>query len=491
MEERTDKIVYFVLGKFITGVESELARNFTEAATSQMEQLYQLIWKKFHGITEVETALLTAVEERSTSDFNRAVEYLQKAMNEDPQFANDIRVLVQQISASIIQDASALKQIDSYNFRSEINKGIKYELDVSTDDIIYGSQVGDRTVVAYTRYVRQRQDFVKIPVFFATDRKQKDKTSPKKLYGGKRNQTGDLEFGLATVSIPHDHRMGNLERPKLWTFERSEDPTRHVMLLDVKTFGQDKFLTDLRESLKKLKKSDAPDLLVFIHGYNTSFKDAVRRTAQITYDLKFPGQAILYSWPSEANFLHYTTDENNIEWTIPHLEKFLLLLLTATNARAVNAIAHSMGNRALARAINNLDRSQLPQEAAILRHIVFAAPDIDADTFRDFAKEFHKKAERFTLYASSQDKALRASKVFHGGYPRAGDSGQKLVIVDGIDSIDASQVNTDLLGHSYFSDNRSILSDIFYLLKHSLPPDKRAGLLSRTLNNLRFWLFQP
>jgi esterase/lipase superfamily enzyme len=327
-------------------------------------------------------------------------------------------------------------------------------------------------------------------VFFATDRNRTKSKVLKEIYGGKRNSTGKLEFGIAKISIPIDHRKGRLEKPQWYKLVFSGDPSKHIKLLNVEIFEQNKFLDHLHVSLDQLSLSER-DLLIFIHGFDTSFEDSVRRTAQIAYDLDFRGPAILYSWPSEAKFAQYITDETNIEWTTPHLEEFLLLLMKDSGASAINAIAHSMGNRALARVVKDIDRSNLPEGAATLRHIVFAAPDIDAGTFRQFAQEFSQQAQRLTLYASSKDVALKLSKKLHGDYPRAGESGNNLVIVSDVDTIDATHVDTGLFCHSYVGDSRSILNDIFYLLKHDVPPDERFGLVRKTFRNLCFWLFQP
>ena len=38
-----------------------------------------------------------------------------------------------------------------------------------------------------------------------------------------------------------------------------------------------------------VNQSARRELFVFIHGFNVSFEDAARRTAQIHYDLKFDG----------------------------------------------------------------------------------------------------------------------------------------------------------------------------------------------------------
>jgi esterase/lipase superfamily enzyme len=336
--------------------------------------------------------------------------------------------------------------------------------------------------------VKPQNSTVEVPVFFATDRQHSDTTSVKNYYGGKRNPASQLEYGLAKVSIPVNHRMGEVERPKWWKFQFWEYPSKHIILMDIDAFDRNSFVNTLRQSVANSKASD---LLLFIHGYNTSFEDAAIRTAQIAYDLQFPGQTILYSWPSEAKLPLYTADENNIDWTLPHFEDFLNLLLTSVGADMVNTIAHSMGNRIMVRALDRLNYSALPKHAAKLSNVIFAAPDIDADTFKQFVKQFHQKANRLTLYASSNDKALKASMSVHGGYPRAGIAGADITIVDGLDTIDASDVDTSFMGHSYFGDNRSIISDIFYLIKHGFSPSDRSGLQSRTIQNLGYWFFQP
>ena len=347
--------------------------------------------------------------------------------------------------------------------------------------------------IDYQAPMTSMRGFKLVPVFFATDRKRTEDTSPKKFYSGSR---GKLEFGMVKVSIPEDHKMGELEEPKSWEFWHQENPARHIVLLDIQVLEKSQFWTELRNFIEtsSIEISSEPDVLIFIHGYNVSFEDAARRTAQIAYDLNFRGAPILYSWPSEAKTHKYTVDESNIQWTVPHFRDFLKQVLSDIGARNVNVIAHSMGNRALVGALRSLDINTLPKDSASLRQIVFAAPDIDADIFRQFAHEFWQNAEhltleksRFTLYASSKDKALKASKKVHG-YSRAGDTGAGIVIVKGVDTIDASEVDTSFMGHSYFGDNKSILADLFRLFKDGSPPNKRFCLRPREFNNLCYWL---
>ena len=57
------------------------------------------------------------------------------------------------------------------------------------------------------------------------------------------------------------------------------------------------------------------------------------------------------------------------------------------------------------------------------------------------------------------DGALKASWEFHD-YPRAGDPTKGIVIVDGMDSIDASLLDTNLDTHSYFAAQKTVVSDL-------------------------------
>jgi esterase/lipase superfamily enzyme len=94
-----------------------------------------------------------------------------------------------------------------------------------------------------------------------------------------------------------------------------------------------------------------------------------------------------------------------------------------------------------------------------------------------------------TLYASSNDRALMASKAFHG-YPRAGDAGEGLLVVDGVETVDASDVSAGLLGHSYFAEDRRIMEDIFSLLQTGQRAENRFGLEAVDTEDGRYWTFR-
>ncbi|MBC8026286.1 MAG: alpha/beta fold hydrolase [Steroidobacteraceae bacterium] len=324
-----------------------------------------------------------------------------------------------------------------------------------------------------------------VRVLFATDRNRTAALQPASMFGGKR---ADLTYGTCDVSIPREHRMGVLESPSLLRLEFREDPEKHVVLLGVETLRREQFAARLDERLRSAKKRSA---FVFVHGYNVSFEDAARRTAQISYDLGFPGVPMFYSWPSQASTALYVEDEQNVEWAETNLHSFLGDVLTKSGDAEIVLIAHSMGNRALTRVIATLSRES-PALRSRIKEIILTAPDIDADVFRrQLGPALIATGRPITLYASSNDLALVASKQAHG-YGRAGESGPGLIVLPGIETIDATGVDTGLLGHSYYGDSRSVLADMFHLLREGKRASERAGLKPIDgANGRRHWTIAP
>ena len=299
------------------------------------------------------------------------------------------------------------------------------------------------------------------------------------------NGRGEFELGTCQVSVPRYHEVGRLERPSILRFEFREDPRRHVVLLDVNPEPPDAFYATLKD---RVQQTSEKEVLVFVHGYNVTFEAAAQRTAQLAYDLKFEGAPIFFSWPSQGGLFQYVVDETNVTWAAPHLKQLLLDVAANSGAKSIHLIAHSMGNRALTAALAGLVR-EVRRRGPLFSEVILTAPDIDADTFkRDVAPAIVKTAGRITLYASSNDEALMFSRKIHG-YSRAGDSGRQLVVVPGIDTIDVSEVDTSLIGHSYYGNNDSVLADMFYLVHQSRPPDQRTWLRPVQRDRLTYWVF--
>jgi esterase/lipase superfamily enzyme len=321
-----------------------------------------------------------------------------------------------------------------------------------------------------------------VKVFFATDREPD--TDDNAYYGSKR---GAMSYGIADVGIPPGHVMGHQEEPSLWKLESSSDASKHIKVRDVVTVSRDHFLERLTAAVAA---SPGGKIMVFVPGYNTEFLESNRIVAQFAHDLKFTGPVLLFSWPSQGSLTGYTVDETNSEWAQADFIQLLTTLLENIKARNIYIVGHSMGNRIVGRAITSLAADRPDGDLIVFREIVMIAPDIDADVFRmDMAPRLARTGIHVTLYASSNDRALVASKMFHG-YPRAGETGEGLVVVNGVETVDASDVSGGLLGHSYFAEDRRIMEDIFELLQTGQHADDRFGLKAQEFGGQRYWTFR-
>jgi len=317
--------------------------------------------------------------------------------------------------------------------------------------------------------------FTRVEIFYATDR-ARGGDQPETFYTDGRRRDADrvaFEFGTCEVSVPYKHRPGEIERPSVWRLEFREDPAKHVVLLAVKPMPLEDSLPALRA---RVAESESQSALVFVHGFNVPFAAAARRTAQMKYDLNFDGAVVLYSWPAPQNYLEC---QDNEIWTRSHLIELLKQYVQKSGAKQIHLVAHSMGTRVLSNALVELADNQ---DGADFRYnqIILAAPDIDAEIFKQrIAPRIVGRAERISIYASSKDLALVASKKAHNNI-RLGEGGPNITVFPGmsmIEVVDASNVDESLLGHSYYGNSPTLLRDLRLLLSGQDAPTRglRAG----------------
>lgn len=328
-------------------------------------------------------------------------------------------------------------------------------------------------------------DWDVVPVFYGTDRALEAAT-PRLHYGAMRGRR--LETGRAMVTVPRLHQVPRIERPwvikvpflALKVYDQKEDPKKHFTVSRIEALDRAAWLQLVGERLGG-SAAFKDHAIVFVHGYNTSFDQALYRTAQISYDLKFDGAAFLYSWPSGGSISSYTYDRESAGQSVPYLRQFLELVLRESGAKHVSVIAHSMGNLALLDVLRELAAAKVSGVA--LDQLILAAPDVDRDAFENMAKSIRGLAQGVTLYAAANDRALDVSRRFYGGIPRAGDvpEGGPLVL-DGIDTIDVTAASMDSLSlhHSGYAESNALLSDIGLVIQTGeRPPDRRTPILER------------
>jgi esterase/lipase superfamily enzyme len=147
-----------------------------------------------------------------------------------------------------------------------------------------------------------------------------------------------------------------------------------------------------------------------------------------------------------------------------------------------------MGNQVVTRSLVELANDDSSLRGKV-RELVLAAPDIDADTFKQSIAPFlPRAAQRTTLYASSHDLALEASKDLQGGYRRAGDTSHGVLVIPPIQTVDASRAGGDLLGHSYVASSRTVLADIAAVIAHESPEQRKLARYHSGLGD--YWIYQ-
>ena len=318
-------------------------------------------------------------------------------------------------------------------------------------------------------------------LFYATNRQPTDSRQASAFYGA--DDTRRLTYGTTSISIPSLHKAGELELPTLWKLERNPSPERHFLVGSVTPLDSAEAKAQISAALATARSKS---LLVFVHGYNVSFREASFRTAQLAHDLRFPGVVMFYSWPSAGAMMGYLHDVESSQLSKAIFDQ-LLDDLSALKFEDIYVVAHSLGNRVVGGTI--ADRVQGGKDVSQLREIMLAAPDINVEIFKsEIAPKLAgiKTATR-TIYASSKDVALKASSVVHA-FPRVGDTKAGVFVYSGFDTIDATATAPMMrsFGHSYVLDSTIVLNDVEDVVVWRRPPAERTLRRMGTTPNL-YW----
>jgi esterase/lipase superfamily enzyme len=321
-------------------------------------------------------------------------------------------------------------------------------------------------------------------VYYATNR---GVVSPETLapsrFGAEASPT--LTYGSCLVNIPiENHTRGQLEVPSYWW--QSRDPSKYFLVESLELLTRDQW-----------QKQVAPDdVLLFIHGYNTDFQSAVLRSGQLVHDLKFPGKALAFSWPSAGALAKYAADEEQAEKSIAALADLFRQFSApvaprgAGQARKLHVIVHSMGNRVFLGAVrrHELESPGKPAQK-LFGHVALAAPDVDAATFAALLPSLLRQSDTATLYYCQSDRALLASQTVHLNKP----VGLGPFFADGLDTINCDNASTSLLGHDYYASTHPLLIDLRLTINFGEKPDERFPPLGHRQLYLGYphWSFLP
>ncbi|MBJ2149297.1 alpha/beta hydrolase [Paracoccus sp. IB05] len=201
-------------------------------------------------------------------------------------------------------------------------------------------------------------------------------------------------YGYFDISVPPGHKPGAIEWPK-----GRPDPAKDFVTLDQASLSARALLQDVGKGQTGL----------YIHGFNTSFQEALYRLAQLSADAHLPGNPVLFSWPSEAHVAGYIADRDAADYARSALTGLLSDLTRGRRStEPVMVLGHSMGGRLTMEALRQL---KLEGRSDVLDRleVILAAPDIDLDVFREQMAVIGKLKHPLTVLVSSDDKALAFS----------------------------------------------------------------------------------
>ncbi|TBY86132.1 alpha/beta hydrolase [Rhizobium leguminosarum] len=249
----------------------------------------------------------------------------------------------------------------------------------------------------------------KVDLLVATTRAADD--NPAVLFSGERG-TG-LAVNAVDVSIPPEanRKAGQVQ----WPSRLPADPLRNFVTVSVDPLeGERAGETWLKTHMPKSRR-----VLVFVHGFNNRYEDAVYRFAQIVHDSHADVAPVVFTWPSRGSIFDYNYDKESTNYSRDALEE--LLTRTAANPAVsdITIMAHSMGTWLTVEALRQM-AIRNGHVAPKINNVILASPDLDVDVFgRQFAS-LGKDRPHFTIFVSQDDRALALSRRISGNVDRLG-----------------------------------------------------------------------
>jgi esterase/lipase superfamily enzyme len=244
----------------------------------------------------------------------------------------------------------------------------------------------------------------KVEIIVATTRKR---TEPDEMFSGMRGQP-TLDFADIVVSIPPDsvRQIGEVQRPH----QIPGNPATDFVTLRAGYETRAEALANFR---RLLRQTSSKHVLVFVHGFNNRFEDAVFRYAQIVHDSAAQAVPVLFTWPSRGSVFAYGYDHESASFSRDALEDGLRFLAKDPEVKEITVLAHSMGNWVTLEALRQMAIRD-GKVAEKIRSVMLAAPDVDIDLAREHLRAMGEKRPHITLFVSQDDRALALSRKVWG-----------------------------------------------------------------------------
>ncbi|MCK1383519.1 alpha/beta fold hydrolase [Bradyrhizobium sp. 21] len=253
----------------------------------------------------------------------------------------------------------------------------------------------------------------RVPILIGTTR-TRSSGDPGEMFS--REPSGEMAFAQVTVSIPPDasRTVGAIQ----WPVSPPGDPRTDFVTTSADYLDRSGFGAAITTAAKAQHRNKA---MVFVHGFNNRFDDAVYRYAQFVHDGRLPVIPVLFSWPSQGagNLGSYQHDRKVATQSGAALAEFLDAVNANPGIKEITLVCHSMGCLVTLEALRA--RAVRGGTVSKLKNVALVAPDVAFDEFMGEVREMGPRRPRIGLFLSQDDVALKISKSLAGGTNRLGD----------------------------------------------------------------------
>ncbi len=262
-------------------------------------------------------------------------------------------------------------------------------------------------------------------------------------------------------------------------FRETLDPTKPDTQQAAKVFGSQAMFQELQDEMRACS-----DVLVFIHGFNVSWEDAVASALALQESLNQPDAGkpaqrvlvVLFSWPSDGKALPYVSYKSDrtdalasggaVGRAFLKMRDFLLKVRTLdlrgrdqACGQEIHLLCHSMGNYVLQAALDRLyEHTPGNTFPRMFEHIFLCAPDVDDDVLEPGKPlgAVHELAQHVTVYSNRGDVSMYISDYTKGHPERLGHNGpaRPVQLHNKVHAVDCTAIVTGLVEHSYYQDGR-------------------------------------
>lgn len=360
-----------------------------------------------------------------------------------------------------------------------------------------------RISLSFDRRASRRQlgETVVESICFVTNRERI--AAPAK--GGKWTDTFGVEpsktitFGRVDVAIPGQLIVGRFKDNSTLPV----DPLQVTRRFESTALDQD--------ALHELLADAADDdVLVYVHGYNNRFEEALQRAAQLKHEMGFEGSVIAFCWPSLGETFvtrsieaaqenpslldrmvsplskPYLRDLKAAADSQPAFTRLLKHLLErrreSGGSARIHLLAHSMGNRLMLGSLHELELAgAFCEEPQAIENVILFAPDVSVEDFQCWRGAATRASRRLTHYYSTEDIPLLLSQKVNRDR-RAGLCRVECLRGEEADTICVDDINSYFsgLGHLYYGNSRAVLRDLHYLVVMGMTAQARSFHLTAT-----------